>query len=264
MTVAKIKHAASGRVRFPDIPERSPHDMTSARAIHLNGRSHSLRVHFSRRPNTVVDAERYISPVPTRDLTGLVYPDLLIAFDADSEALDRSNAYVISEQGKAPDFILEVASRSTRARDRIVKRDTYAELGVLEYWRFDEKPTLLNPGLAGDRLVEGEYQPIAIEVLPGGRRRGYSAVLDLVLEWSDRQLWWFDPKRDEYLRNLVEEQVVREVAEEAWQQAEARADTAEIRADTAEARAREEEQARLQAEARIRELEAQLERRNGP
>ena len=38
---------------------------------------------------------------------------LLIAFDVDSSLYYRSNGYVISEQGKPPDFVLEVASAST-------------------------------------------------------------------------------------------------------------------------------------------------------
>ena len=46
-------------------------------------------------------------------MTGVKYPDLLIAFDVDPEAYQSSNAYVISEQGKPPDFVLEIASRGT-------------------------------------------------------------------------------------------------------------------------------------------------------
>ena len=53
-------------------------------------------------------------------MTGIVYSDLLIAFDANPEALERSNPCVISEQGKLPDFVLEVASR--RARNRPDRR----------------------------------------------------------------------------------------------------------------------------------------------
>ena len=99
--------------------------MTSARAIHLNGNSHSFSVHYAGRPNTTVDAEHYVSRIPTRGTTGIVYPDLPIAFDADPDALELSNAYVISEQGKPSDFVLEVASRSTRTTDRATKRDIY-------------------------------------------------------------------------------------------------------------------------------------------
>ena len=62
------------------------------KGIHLNGNSHSLRVHYADRPNTIVDAERYISRIPTRDMTGIVYPDLLLAFDAGPGVLERANS----------------------------------------------------------------------------------------------------------------------------------------------------------------------------
>ena len=228
MTTSHTKSYSKARIRFPDIPERTPDDMTSARAIHLNGNSHSLRVHFADRPNTIVDAERYISRIPTLNMTGIVYPDLLVAFDADPNALELSNAYVISEQGKPPDFILEVASRSTRTTDRTTKRDIYAGLEVPEYWRFGEKPTRRNPGLAGDRLADGEYQPIAIEEIEAGVLRGHSAVLDLILEWRDGKLNWIDPRTGRHLASLEQER-----------------------------------EARLAAEARVRELEAELQRLGG-
>ena len=160
--------SSKSRIRFPDIPERTPDDMTSAKAIHINGRSHSLRFYFADRPNTIVDSEHYISRVPTRDMTGVVYPDLLVSFGADPQALDESNAYVLSEQGKPPDFILEIASRRTRTNDRTTKRDIYASLEVPEYWRFDQNPTRSSPPLAGERLVDGRYEPIP---RPGTRGR---------------------------------------------------------------------------------------------
>ena len=244
MTTANIKTSRKRRVRFPDPPERTPDNMTSAKTIHLNGNSHALRIHFADRPNTIVDAEHYISPIPTRDTSGIVYPDLLIAFSADQDALERSNAYVISEQGKPPDFVLEVASRSTRTIDRTTKRDTYAGLKITEYWRFDENPTRTNPGLAGDRLVDGEYQPIAIDALPDNRLRGYSTVLNLTLQWHDGQLNWINPDTEAPIPGLEEERN--------------RADQAEARLDQAEARADAEQEARVQAEARASALEAEL------
>ena len=242
MTTAKVETAKQGQVRFPDIPERTPDDMTSAKAIHLNGKSHYLDRYFADRPNTLVDAERYISRIPTRDMTGVVYPDLLVSFNADPQALEQSNAYVISEQGKPPDFILEIASRRTRRTDRTTKRDIYADLEVPEYWRFDEKPTRTNPGLAGDRLVDGRYEPITIDLLPGGRLRGYSAVLNLILEWREGQLNWIDPATGEHIPTFSQEREAR------------------LRAET---QAQQERTARLSAEARNRELEAELSRLKG-
>ena len=228
MATANTRTSGKARVRFPDPPERTLDDMTSIKAIHMNGNSHALMVHFSDRPNTIVDAEHYISRIPTRDMTNVVYPDLLISFDANPEALEKSNAYLISEQAKPPDFILEVASRSTRTADRTTKRDTYAGLEVTEYWRFDENSTRSNPGLAGDRLIDGEYQPIDIHTLPDGRLRGYSTVLNLILEWHEGQLNWIDPETGEHIPTFQQER-----------------------------------EARLQAEARNRELEAELRRLRG-
>ncbi len=228
MSTANIRTSRKARIRFPDIPERLPDDMTSAKAIHLNGNSHNLRVHFADRPNSIVDAEHYISQIPTRDMTGIVYPDLLIAFNADPDSLERSNAYVISEQGKPPDFVLEVASRSSRTFDRTTKRDIYAGLEIPEYWRFDERPTRSNPGLAGDRLANGEYQLIAIEEIEEGTFQGYSAVLNLILEWRNGQLNWINPHTGKHISTLEQER-----------------------------------EARLAAESRVRALEAQLHRLKG-
>ena len=242
MTTARVETAKQAHVRFPDIPERTPDDMTSAKAIHLNGKSHYLDRYFADRPNTLVDAEHYISRIPNRDMTGVVYPDLLVSFNANLQALEQSNAYVISEQGKPPDFILEIASRRTRRTDKTIKRDIYAGLEVPEYWRFDEKPTRTNPGLAGDRLVEGRYEPVSIEVLPDGRLRGYSAVLNLILEWHDGQLNWIDPATGEHIPTFDQERDAR------------------LRAET---QAQQERNARLSTEARNRELEAEISRLKG-
>ena len=64
----------------------------------------------------LVSAELYITMTPERRLpSGLRrrYPDLLIALGVDPAAYHHSNGYIIGEQGKPPDFVLEVASAST-------------------------------------------------------------------------------------------------------------------------------------------------------
>ena len=71
-------------------------------------------------------------------LRNLLPPDLLIAFNVDPEAGSDRNGYVTSEQGKPPDFVLEIASPSTGPRDVTLKRDGYAALGIPEYRRFDD------------------------------------------------------------------------------------------------------------------------------
>ena len=44
-------------------------------------------------------------------------PDLLIAMGAGPDAYRENNGYIISEQGKPPDFVLEIALRSTGRQD---------------------------------------------------------------------------------------------------------------------------------------------------
>ena len=152
-------------------------------------------------------------------------------------AYKRSNAYVISEQGKPPDFVLEIVSRSSRQADRVDKRADYAALGIPEYWRFDEAARRSENRLAGDRLVDGRYEPITIEELPDGVLQGYSSELDLYLRWERGQLRLHDPATGRHIATFESERA---------------------RAESAEARAHREGEARVQAEARADSAEAQI------
>ena len=99
----------------------------------------------------------------------------------------------------------------------------------MEYWRFDETGEHHGARLAGDRLVDGRYVPIDIRKLPDGSLEGYSAALNLNLRWENGRLGWHDPAMGEHIATF----------------------------DTERA-------GRLQAEARVRELEEEIHRlRNG-
>ena len=88
-------------------------------------------------------------------------PDLLVLFDSDLALLREQNSYVIDSQGKAPDFVLEVASPTTGRADYTEERADYKRFGVGEYWRFDQSGEDYHyVALAGDRLVDGSYEPI--------------------------------------------------------------------------------------------------------
>jgi len=208
--------------------------MTNFNQTNVTGNAHHLVHHLGNVETTLVGGEHYISRVPTTDMTGLRYPDLLIAFNVDPAAYYRSNAYVISEQGKPPDFVLEIPSRRTGRTDVTEKRNDYAALNILEYWRFDETGRYHGARLAGDRLVNGEYQPIDIKQVREGIRQGYSAVLNLYIRWEHGQLAWRDPATGQHILTY---------------------DDQRERADI-------EREGRLQAEARVRELEQQLQRQD--
>ena len=126
------------RIVFPDPPEDPNDKMTSFDQLTITGTAHSLIVHLGNRETTLVAGEHYLALAPTQSLAGVRYPDLLVAFGVNPEAYHRSNAYVISEQGKPPDLVMEVVSPSSGRTDRIEKRVDYARLGIGEYWRFDE------------------------------------------------------------------------------------------------------------------------------
>ncbi len=236
---------------FPDPPEDPDDKMTSFDHLTITGAAHYLAVHLGKRETTLVAGEHYLALVPTRSLAGVRYPDLLVAFGVDPEAYRRSNAYVISEQGKAPDFVLEVASPSTGLVDVMEKRVDYARLGIGEYWRFDETGESHGTRLAGDRLVGGEYVAAEVEELEDGSLQGYSPVLNLYLRWEGGALVFCDPATRRPIASLESEQA-RADAEQA------RADTEQARAEAAEARAESEREGRIAAEARVRELEERL------
>ena len=226
---------------FPDPPEVPEDKMTSFNQLTIPGTAHALAVHLGNRETTLVAGEHYLAVAPTKSLAGVRYPDLLVAFGVDPEAYYRNGAYVISEQGKPPDLVLEIVSPSSGRTDRVDKRVDYARLGIGEYWRFDERGRSPGERLAGDRLVDGEYVPEEIEEKPGGVLQGYSAVLDLHLRWEAEKLMFYNPATGESIATL-EGQI-------------ARAEAAEARAEAEREGRLQERQSREAAEARVRELE---------
>ena len=225
---------------LPDPPEREPEAMTSFQHLAKNGNLHHLIQFLGNPDTTIVEGERFIVLEPGTPAFERLVPDLVIAFEVDPATYREDNGYVISRQGKPPDFIMEIASPSTRGRDAQIKRDRYASLGVVEYWRFDETPPPQGARLAGDRLVDGRYEPIATQEVEDGVLQGYSAALGLIIRWEHGHLRWHDPVTEREIPTFEQER--------------------EARLAEREARLAERE-ARLAAEIRVRELEAELARR---
>ena len=202
------KPDSPGYVRLPDPPE--PEDMNNYIQLNATGNIHHLVQHLGNPETTIIIGEAYISPMPTSSRAGLMLPDLLIAFDVNPQASSDRNGYVIEEQGKPPDFVLEIASPSTGQRDITVKRDGYAALGIPEYWRFDDSGGQYHGApLAGDRLVNGKYVPIPIERIDAQTHRGYSAVLNLNLLWEQGKLGWHDPATGQHITRFEDERQTR-------------------------------------------------------
>ena len=211
--------------RLPDIPERHPDDMTSVDSLHQYGAIANIVQRLGNSDATIVSAEHYVVPGPAYVAGESRYPDLLVAFDADPAAYEASNGYIVSEQGKPPDFILEVASRRTASDDLAGKMDYYERMGVGEYWLHDRDGLFYGFILRGYRLADGEYEAIEINEITPGVLQGYSVALNLNLRAGNRYLGWHDPSTGEHIPTLSGET--------------ARADAAEARANAAEARVQE-------------------------
>ena len=242
MTTADAKITQSpSRFRLPDPPEREPDDMTSAEHLSETGLQHHLKQFLGNPETTIVSGEKYIT---ARRGGEMRYPDLLVAFRVNPAAYRDTNGYVISEQGKPPDLVLEIASPATGHIDVGAKREFYERLLIPEYWRFDATGEFHGARLAGDRLVNGRYEPIDIAELTGGVLRGHSAALNVNWRWEDGQLSCYDPKTGMHIATFESERMARLAAE--------------ARADSAEAELRAEREARARDQARIRELEQRL------
>ncbi len=148
-----------------------------------------------------------------------VSPDVFVACGVPK--LPLRDYYLLWNENKGPDVVIEITSKTTRSEDQKKKRTLYRDvLKVPEYFQFDPTEDYLKPPLQGHRLVDGEYVPIepVADRLP-------SAVLGLHLERDGRELRLFDPvTRTRLLTRpeaIAEAEVARRRAEAERQQAEA-------------------------------------------
>ena len=197
----------------------------------------ALKAYFSDRDDVLISGEGYLRHDPNNE-DEIFAPDLIATFGVDDpNRIIARNGYVVSEVGKPPDFILEVASPSTGQRDYTVKRDGYARYKGGEYWRFDESGGLWHDApLAGDKLVNGLYVPFPIRSEPDGLVWGNSEVLGLDICWDREILRFRDPKTGLYLPDAEDMKRERDAAEARVVSTEVRAEVAENMLASARAR----------------------------
>jgi len=202
--------------RFPIFPPRN--DMLNSIFLHMPGWQTALILHFGDSPATLILSEVPLGWRHDQSRRGMLIPDLMVVFGVDRDAIIDRRGYAIEDWGKPPDFVLEVASPSTRRRDETAKRAGYENYRVGEYWRFEPDADSgwgRRPGLAGDELVDGVYRPIEIAKVCDGVYCGRSEALGLDVRWEFGELRWRDPEtglhllthRDERMGRLAEREM---------------------------------------------------------
>ena len=261
-----IFYPESDGMPLPDGEYQSP--------LHENTVS-PLRVHFRDVEGAHVNGNTFLYYVK-EDPNTRVSPDCYVVFDLSEAALhslsqEGNNTYLLWEVEKPPEFVLEIGSQSTWRNDLGNKRDLYADLGIGEYWRYDQTGgDFYREPLVGERLVGGEYQRLEIHREPDGSVWGHSDALNLDLWWTDGELRYWDPEQGVWLLTHQEDRDGR-LAAEARADAErdarlaeaARAAEADARAAEADARAAEADARAAEADARAARLKAELRRLRG-
>lgn len=218
-----------------------------------------LSTWFQDRADVAVQADMFVHyPVPGdngKPKRRMLAPDVFVIFGVPKR---QRLSYVVWEEGKAPDFVLEILSSSTWRRDTVDKKAIYAAMGVREYWLLDPVGPFLNPPLIGYRLTREDY--VRIEAEPGTTATYMSDVLGLELRIdNDDRFRIRDPNSGFELRSHRELQ--DEVRAAQRREAEARQREAEVRQREADAREAAERRA-AEAERRLANLEARLRRKS--
>jgi Uma2 family endonuclease len=207
----------------------------------------ALGAYFQQRADVYVSGNLFIY-YEEGNPEAVVAPDVFVVFGAPKH---RRSSYMLWNEPKAPDFVMEITSRRTRSQDQGPKRGTYAFLGVREYIQYDPTSDYLRPPLRGLSLVGDNYELMPTTVLPDGTLTLYSNVLGLELRLVHGVLRFVEPATSQRLLSHREAEQARQEAEQARQEAErARQE--------AEEHARREAAARAEAEARLAVVEAQL------
>ncbi len=157
--------------------------------------------------------------------TKFIVPDCFVVLNC---ATHRRRTFQTWKEGRVPDVVIEVTSRSTSRTDMVDKPIIYEVMGVQEYFLFDPTSDYLESSLQGYRLIDGQFREIPHI---NGRLRCLALGVDLSVHDQDLQIIDFETG-------------IEQLTEAKFEQA-----------------ARfEAEAARVAAEARVRELEEELRR----
>ena len=230
---------APARVDYPSSDDR-PMAESDAQRIPLTYAVERLGQHFRGRDDVYVTGNLLLY-YEEGNPGASVAPDVFVVMGAKPGV---RSSYRLWEEPKAPDFVLEVTSRTTHREDQGKKRELYRRLAVTEYWQYDPTSDYLQPALQGLELSGGEYRRLAGRQLADGTLALPSEVLGLEVRLTQRGLRFHDPQTGRDLPTLAETDAVVEREQRLREEAETRLE--------------QEAAARQRAEARVAELEERL------
>ena len=139
-----------------------------------------LAKRYEDRPDVFVAADLlvyYDGATPSRSSARRTSPDLLVAFGVPKR---ERGSFTVWEEGKAPDFVLEIVSPETGLKDRHDKPGLYQRMGASEYFLFDPR-TRTKPRLLAWSLTRKTATPLPVAPVADGMVGARSEVLGLDL-----------------------------------------------------------------------------------
>jgi Uma2 family endonuclease len=183
----------------------------------------TLTAHFQAQPRVYVSGNLLIF-FEQGNRRRHVAPDVFVVRGVPK--VPRPN-YLLWEEGRAPQVVIEVTSRQTRRTDTGRKFRLYRDvLKVREYFLFDPDGDYLDPPLKGYRLRQGAFRPIR----PTPQGRLVSRVLGLHLEGGPGRLrlcdaagaWLLSPREQLARAEAALQRLERQVREADAKLGEAR------------------------------------------
>jgi Uma2 family endonuclease len=144
-----------------------------------------------------------------------VVPDVFVVLGCDPRRREVFKTWV---EGRGPDVVWEVTSRSTRRNDEEFKPQTYARIGVKEYFLYDPTSDYLVPPLRGFRMTESGYREIQAEPSVGPARL-FCRELGILHHLEGGELVMTDSRTGERLLTGEEAEAAARQAETAARQA---------------------------------------------
>ena len=166
MSTSVVTPAASPAVEYPS-SDGKPMAENDAQALTMIYARNALTAWFARREDVYVSGDLLIYYEEGNPKVSIA-PDVFVVYGV---AKRRRMTYLLWEEGKAPDFALEVASPNTWREDEGAKRQGVRTAGVPRYYQYDPTGECLGTQLKGSRLSGGRYEEQAVgAVRPTNRR----------------------------------------------------------------------------------------------